>query len=89
MFGLLRNLSVDGKVDAEPLYLSGLMVNGTAHNVVFVETENDSVYAFDSDTGVTLWQDTVAESASLRRDHQRYARLRPGQSRRSASPPLR
>ncbi len=58
-FGLLRNLSVDGKVDAEPLYLSGLMINGTAHNVVFVETENESVYAFDSDTGVTLWQDTV------------------------------
>jgi hypothetical protein len=59
MFGLLRNLSVDGKVDAEPLYLSGLMINGAAHNVVFVATENDSLYAFDSDTGVTLWQDSV------------------------------
>jgi len=59
-FGLLRNLSVDGKVDAEPLYLSGLMVNGAAHNVLFVETENESVYAFDSDTGAILWQDTVA-----------------------------
>jgi hypothetical protein len=59
-FGLLRNISVDGRVDAEPLYLSGLMVNGAAHNVVFVETENESVYAFDSDTGVILWQDTVA-----------------------------
>src|SRR5271154_1537508 len=59
-FGLLRNLAVDGKVDAEPLYLSGLMVNGAAHNVVFVETESESVYAFDSDTGVTLWQDTVS-----------------------------
>jgi hypothetical protein len=59
MFGLLRNLSVDGKVDAEPLYLSALMVNGAAHNVVFVATENDSLYAFDSDTGAPLWQDTV------------------------------
>jgi hypothetical protein len=59
-FGLLRNLAVDGRVDAEPLYLSGLMVNGAAHNVVFVETESESVYAFDSDTGVTLWQDTVS-----------------------------
>ena len=59
MFGLLRNLSVDGKVDAEPLYLSGLMVNGAAHNVVFVATENDSLYAFDSDTGATIWQDTA------------------------------
>ena len=59
MFGILRNLSVDGKVDAEPLYLSALMVNGAAHNVVFVATENDSLYAFDSDTGATLWQDSV------------------------------
>lgn len=59
-FGLLRNLAVDGKVDAQPLYLSGLMVNGTAHNVVFVETENDSVYAFDSDTGTAIWHDTSA-----------------------------
>ena len=55
-FGLLRNLSVDGKVDAQPLYLSHLNVAGTAHNVAFVATENDSVYAFDSDTGATVWQ---------------------------------
>lgn len=59
-FGLLRNLAVDGKVDAEPLYLSALMIGGVAHNVVFVATENDSVYAFDSDTGAILWQDTIA-----------------------------
>ena len=62
-FGLLHNLTVDGRVDAQPLFLSGLMVNGTAHDVVFVETEHDSVYAFDSDTGATLWQDGVANLA--------------------------
>jgi hypothetical protein len=55
-FGLLRNLVVDGLVDAQPLYLSGLTVLGASHNVVFVATENDSVYAFDSDTGTTLWR---------------------------------
>jgi len=55
-FGLLRNLGVDGLVDAQPLYLSGLTVFGASHNVVFVATENDSIYAFDSDTGTTLWQ---------------------------------
>jgi hypothetical protein len=60
-FGLLRNLSVDGKVDAEPLYLSGLTIGSTAHNAVFVATENDSMFAFDSDTGATLWQDSSAQ----------------------------
>ena len=55
-FGLLRNLSVDGLVDAEPLYLSQLSISGVAHNVVFVVTEHDSAYAFDADTGTKLWQ---------------------------------
>jgi PQQ enzyme repeat len=54
-FGLLLNLMVDAKVDAEPLYLSQLSIAGTAHDTVFVATENDSVYAFDADTGATLW----------------------------------
>jgi len=55
-FGKLRFLSADGKVDAQPLYLSALTVQGATHNVVFVATENDSVYAFDADSGATLWQ---------------------------------
>jgi hypothetical protein len=54
-FGLLRNLQVDGKVDAQPLYLSQLTVAGASHNVVFVATENDTVYAFDADSGAVLW----------------------------------
>ncbi|MEP6883457.1 MAG: pyrrolo-quinoline quinone [Gammaproteobacteria bacterium] len=54
-FGLLRTLAVDGKVDAQPLYVSKLAVSGASHNVVFVATEHDSVYAFDADTGTALW----------------------------------
>jgi outer membrane protein assembly factor BamB len=61
-FGKLRTLPVDGKVDAQPLLLSGLTVQGAAHNVVFVATENDSVYAFDADTGAQLWQVSVLGS---------------------------
>jgi outer membrane protein assembly factor BamB len=55
-FGLLRMLPVDGHVDAEPLYLSNLVVDGQQQNVVFVATEHDSVYAFNADTGTQLWK---------------------------------
>ena len=55
-FGKLRFLATDGKVDAQPLYLAALSVHGATHNVVFVATENDSVYAFDADSGTSLWR---------------------------------
>jgi hypothetical protein len=58
-FGLLRTLAVDGKVDGEPLYLSNLSVAGQTQNVVFAVTENDSVYAFNADTGAQLWKTSV------------------------------
>jgi hypothetical protein len=56
-FGKLFTLSVDGVVFAQPLYMSGLTVNGATHNVVLVATENNSIYAFDGDVGgAPLWQ---------------------------------
>lgn len=67
-FGLLRNLMVDGKVDAEPLYLSQLTVAGGAHNVVFIATEHDSVYAFDADTGAQLWKVSLLGSGETTSD---------------------
>ena len=61
-FGLLRTLAVDGKVDAQPLYLAHLSVAGAAHNVVFAATEHGSVWAFDADTGSKLWQVSVLKT---------------------------
>jgi outer membrane protein assembly factor BamB len=55
-FGLLFTVPVDGVIDAQPLYLSGITIGGTTHNVIYAVTENDSVYAIDADTGMQLWQ---------------------------------
>ncbi|MGH8180406.1 MAG: PQQ-binding-like beta-propeller repeat protein [Steroidobacteraceae bacterium] len=76
-FGLLRALSVDGKVDAEPLYLSHLSVAGAAHDVVFVATEHDSVYAFDAQTGATLWHVSLLGSGETPSDNRGCGQIDP------------
>jgi PQQ enzyme repeat/Immunoglobulin I-set domain len=58
-FGLLHTVMVDGKVDAQPLYLGQVPISGTAHNVAFVATEHGSVYAIDASTGTPIWQVSV------------------------------
>jgi hypothetical protein len=55
-FGKLRVLPADGPVDAAPLIVSGLTIGGSKRNVVYVATENDSVYAYDADSGTLLEQ---------------------------------
>jgi outer membrane protein assembly factor BamB len=55
-FGKLFTISVDGKVDAEPLYTARSEIpNEEFRNVLFVATEHDSLYAFDADTGKQFW----------------------------------
>jgi hypothetical protein len=76
-FGLLRNLAVDGGVDAEPLYLSQLSVAGAAHNVVFIMTEHDSAYAFDSDTGAQLWKVSLLGSGETSSDDRGCGQVSP------------
>src|SRR5579883_2264361 len=51
-FGKIFTQSVDGVVYAQPLVVSGVTINGVSHNVVYIATENDSVYAFDADTTI-------------------------------------
>jgi hypothetical protein len=58
-FGLIRMLAADGKVDGEPLALSGVTIGGAQHNVAYAVTEHDSVYAYDTDTGAQLWKTSV------------------------------
>jgi hypothetical protein len=56
-FGKVAVLNVDGKVDAQPLYVQGVPIPGQGvHNVLYVATEHGSLYAFDADTFAILRQ---------------------------------
>ena len=69
-FGKLRELPVDGKVDAQPLYVSGLSIAGQTHNVLITVTEHGSAYAFDADGGTPLWQvSTLRTNETTSDDH--------------------
>ena len=56
-FGKLFSCDVDGAVYTQPLWVPGVSISGARHNVVFVATEHDSLYAFDADANpcVTYW----------------------------------
>jgi hypothetical protein len=64
-FGKLFSYLVKGYIYAEPLLVSGLTVNDATHNVVYVATQQDNVYAFDADnygSGTPLWQVSLLQS---------------------------
>jgi uncharacterized protein (TIGR03437 family) len=69
-FGKLFSRPVDGQLYAQPLYLPSVPIAGKGvHNVVFVATQHDSVYAFDADSntgsnGPPLWQVSLANAAA-------------------------
>jgi|ERR1700675_83546 len=72
-FGKLGFFPVDGLVDAEPLLVSNLMIAGVSHNVLFVATEHDSIFAFDADSFASasptvLWQTSLLGSGETSSD---------------------
>src|SRR6266853_6813386 len=54
-FGKLFTLTVDGEVYAQPLVVGRVAIGG-GHDVVYVATVNNTVYAFDGDNGKLYWQ---------------------------------
>ncbi len=69
-FGELFTRQVDDQIYAQPLVVSNLFIGGGTHNVVFVATVNNSVYAFDADDSATntpYWQENLTyDSAGYR-----------------------
>ena len=65
-FGKLFSNAIDGTADASPLYVPSVNISGVLHNVVYVATEHDSVYAFDADGRQTapLWQRSFINPSS-------------------------
>ncbi len=64
-FGKLFSYLLDGYAYGEPLLMSSVTINGASHNVVYVATEHDTVYAFDADnygSGAPLWQTSLLNS---------------------------
>jgi hypothetical protein len=77
-FGLLFNLSVDGKVDAQPLYISSVPIHGVGRkNIIVVATEHDSVYAFDADSGATYWHVSLLVGNEIPSDNRGCGQVTP------------
>ncbi|MGB9236948.1 MAG: hypothetical protein WCC04_21265 [Terriglobales bacterium] len=65
-FGLQRTITLDDQVDAQPLVVPGVLITsgkyeGTTHDVVYVVTENNTVYAIDVNTGVILLKSNLGK----------------------------
>ncbi len=82
-FGKLGEFAVDGLVDAQPLLLSNLAIPGKGtKNVLYVVTENDSIYAFDADSitasgGTVLWQVSAMLSGETPSDNRGCSQVTP------------
>jgi hypothetical protein len=63
-FGKLFSCPVDGAVYTQPLWVPGVSIGGALHNVIYVATQHDSVFAFDADSNpcVQLWQVSLLDT---------------------------
>ncbi len=59
-----QQVTIDGTVDASAIYLRGVQVNGSTHDVFFVTTTYGKTLAIDAANGAVLWRYTPANYAS-------------------------
>ena len=76
-FGKLFTVTVDGLVDAQPLYLHAVSTASGTHNLLIVVSEHDSAYAFDADTGAQVWKVTALKSGETPSDDRGCGQVSP------------
>ncbi len=64
-FGLLHQVTLDDQVDAQPLVVTNLSIAGGTHDVVYVATESNSIYAIDAVSGTVLAQTNLGTPVSI------------------------
>lgn len=64
-FGLLQNVAIDDQVDAQPLVVPSENIAGGVHDVVYVVSESNTVYAIDAGTGAILVQRNLGPPVPL------------------------
>src|ERR1700720_4577765 len=77
-FGKLFVISTDGQVYAQPLYVSNLTIPGKGvHDVIYIATEHDSVYACDAGNGAVLWQVSLLKAGETPSDNRGCSQIIP------------
>lgn len=77
-FGKLFTVPVDGKVDAQPLYVFAVNIPGHGtQSVVYAATEHDSVYAFDADSGEVYWRVSLLRKGETTSDDRGCGQVSP------------
>jgi hypothetical protein len=76
-FGKVNFLATDGKVDAQPLYVTKQFIGGGLSNTLYVATENDSLYAYAADTGRQFWRVSALGSGETPSDDHGCSQITP------------
>lgn len=76
-FGKLFVVPADGLVDAQPLIINNVFVAGLTRNLLIVATEHGTVYAYDADTGASLWHITTLRANEVTSDSRGCGQVSP------------
>lgn len=76
-FGKVGFFPTDGLVYAQPLYLAHRAIAGGVHDVLYVATEHDTVYAFDAATGAVMWKTSLLDAGETPSDDRGCGQIEP------------